>query len=50
MCRILNNRDLAAAMGRAGRLRVSEQFSTRAMVSESERLYAQLLAQARASR
>jgi glycosyltransferase involved in cell wall biosynthesis len=48
--RILNHRDLAAAMGRAGRVRVSERFSTRAMVSDSERLYAQLLAQACASR
>ena len=50
ICRILNHRDLAAAMGRAGRLRVAERFSTTAMVSESERLYRQLLAQARASR
>jgi L-malate glycosyltransferase len=49
ICRILNQRDLAAAMGRAGRRRVSERFSTRAMVSESERLYGQLLAEVRPS-
>ena len=50
ICRILNHGDVASAMGRAGRLRVSERFSTRAMVSESERLYRQLLSETRAAR
>jgi glycosyltransferase involved in cell wall biosynthesis len=50
ICRILNHKDQAAAMGLSGRRRVTERFSTRAMVSASERLYGQLLAEARRSR
>ena len=50
ICRILNHKDRAPAMGLSGRRRVTERFSTRAMVSASERLYGQLLAEARRSR
>jgi glycosyltransferase involved in cell wall biosynthesis len=43
ICRILDDKELAAAMGRAGRWRVSKHFSTGAMVAATERLYLHML-------
>jgi glycosyltransferase involved in cell wall biosynthesis len=42
--RLLDDRDLAARLGRAARVRIAEQFSVARMVSATEALYAELLA------
>jgi len=42
--RLLDDRDLAARLGRAARVRIAEQFSVARMVSATEDLYAELLA------
>ena len=50
MLRILEDRELAARLGRAARRRVAEHFSLERMVSETERLYSTLLAKTRRGR
>ena len=42
--RLLEEPDLAAALGRAARKRVEERYSARSMVAQMERLYDRLLA------
>lgn len=44
LCRIAANRPAAAAMGRAGRLRIEERFSLPAMVAAYESVYRRVLA------
>jgi glycosyltransferase involved in cell wall biosynthesis len=46
ICRLLENPDLASRFGRAGRQRVTEQFSLERMVCETEDLYLKLLEKA----
>jgi L-malate glycosyltransferase len=43
--RVLDDRDLAARMGRAGRARVVERFSIQDMVRQTEQLYLRLLSE-----
>jgi glycosyltransferase involved in cell wall biosynthesis len=50
VCRILQDRDLAARVGHAGRRRIVEHFSLARMVGETERLYVDRLAQTRRGR
>jgi glycosyltransferase involved in cell wall biosynthesis len=50
VCRILQDRDLAAQTGHAARRRIVEHFSLAQMVRETERLYATRLAQTRRGR
>jgi glycosyltransferase involved in cell wall biosynthesis len=45
ICRVLENRALAARMSDAGRQRVSEHFSIERMLRDTERLYEDLLRQ-----
>jgi len=42
MCALLENRDLAERIGRAGRERIAARFSLERMVAETERLYERL--------
>ena len=43
ICTVLENPDLAARFGLAGRLRVAQAFGLERMVRETERLYVRLL-------
>ena len=43
ICRVLNDRSLAARLGEAGRRRVVEHFSMERMLRDTERLYLTLL-------
>lgn len=47
ICRILYDKELAAAMGRAGRRRVLDCFGTERMIERTQQLYQDLLTQAR---
>jgi len=47
ICLLLEDRVLAARLGRAGRQRVAQHFSLARMVGENERLYVRLLEQAK---
>jgi glycosyltransferase involved in cell wall biosynthesis len=46
ICRFLENPELASRFGRAGRQRVTQQFSLERMVGETEDLYLKLLEKA----